>query len=1179
MAVENDDPSLVAKVSQPGVDPGFASRMALVGLGASSAPGGISDAPPPPNVDPGANAGFEDRYPLAGMNPPGSGVDSGGFEGRAALVGDMGVGAAKHAKDLHDKFGTRLPDPAFTPGELTTTDMADFHGLRYGEQIPYSNRNVSQDLKREVGRAYGIPESEFYKYEFDHYIPLSAGGANSAKNIFPQPLEEANEKDKLELDIFHKLSAGTISQAEAVQMAKAWRLDSPVLPDGTTAIPPSARYHDAEGVVGHVLNALDYPGNIYRSMLKGAVAGADAGKDPRYAGESEWDMLARQGRVAMIYGKQAAAKDRYTSPSDLKDTATEAAGFGKVRFGVDDGKFQWGDVGDVALDLGVAVVTDPLTLVTEGVGAIGGSATRLGRGAAELAAGLKTPAAGQYARAMAAGRTVLGGALGYGAADKDAGFGERAALVLGGAALGAAAPSIVKGVAGAGREMADELYDVYAVATRGEEFRGVARESRIAKVAQDKAERIGRWIVQGRNEAMSGLEEGERDAFTSVMHDLKNATVDYREEAIAKTGMKPGYEGYDAVWNKTTAEANDYVAGKVMPEVIETRFAADPAQKARMIDAVNQMADHNTNVIARLNTEKILATAPGQAGRDMNAVLTGESALGMPGLRFHVDDFYQWSREASATSALKKAEDWRIYAARRGGQAPEMNVALNADQSYAAYAEGFAKHFLSKAEQDAIQLTGAYGRSEANQQIVRLWENYALRPFDAATNFMKAGMLYFSSSWLRTQFFDNLSKAFTEGGLGNLGRTAWDATGGAFTGVGKDIRAILTGDAGWAIKNADVLEAAEQGVLHDNLSMALRSELVGDFVHRPDQVVAEGGRLAKAGELIGSKYKEATKWVMDSNPVAKLVSGVGSYMEGAARLSTYTRTRDALVAQGVESAVAKSAAAAMVERTFFNYSNVTMLESAVMKRLMPFYTFYSKNMPYWLQAIFDPARVGRVAALDKVRQSIGTTPSQSDVKGLTPYIRANAPRKLGKDEHGNSRYLVSPVDPRVEALKMVDPKNVGETLQERGNALIKTPIELASGHDFFTDDNLYPSDNKRKDGKPGRKYLFSRGFKYTALDSMLEKLTGVKHPLGVFTDQRGNPYTTSDKLMVVDKLLQVGFPMGAVEQLAAAVGKNQHGKETPGVSVMNRLNPYQQISVSPEAQRMTKLHNAKEGHQ
>ena len=121
-----------------------------------------------------------------------------------------------------------LPDAAKTPGILCTTSDPNFQKLRYPERIPYCVRNIGMAEKRQVAAAYGVPESDFNQYEFDHFIPLSIGGSDDPRNLFPQRLDAAHEKDALEMQLFSKMAAGTIKQATAVALIRAWKPSSTV---------------------------------------------------------------------------------------------------------------------------------------------------------------------------------------------------------------------------------------------------------------------------------------------------------------------------------------------------------------------------------------------------------------------------------------------------------------------------------------------------------------------------------------------------------------------------------------------------------------------------------------------------------------------------------------------------------------------------------------------------------------------------------------------------------------------------------------------------------------------------------------------------------------------------------------------------------------------------------------
>ena len=117
----------------------------------------------------------------------------------------------------------RSPDFSQTPGLLCSTTDADFSGLDYPESIARCNRHISDAEKAKVAARYGnIPRADWSNYEFDHLLPICAGGSNSSDNLWPEPLAEAKKKDILEVDICLALRAGTIKQADAVQKIYDW---------------------------------------------------------------------------------------------------------------------------------------------------------------------------------------------------------------------------------------------------------------------------------------------------------------------------------------------------------------------------------------------------------------------------------------------------------------------------------------------------------------------------------------------------------------------------------------------------------------------------------------------------------------------------------------------------------------------------------------------------------------------------------------------------------------------------------------------------------------------------------------------------------------------------------------------------------------------------------------------
>jgi hypothetical protein len=124
------------------------------------------------------------------------------------------------------------PDPTMTPGALCTTGQT----RRYPEGITYCERDVDPSLKHDLFRRYDVtlgydtqtmPRADF---KIDHFIPLCAGGANSAENLWPQHKTVYAITDPVEPLICQKMSNGVLKQAEAVQLVRKAKLDLKQVP-------------------------------------------------------------------------------------------------------------------------------------------------------------------------------------------------------------------------------------------------------------------------------------------------------------------------------------------------------------------------------------------------------------------------------------------------------------------------------------------------------------------------------------------------------------------------------------------------------------------------------------------------------------------------------------------------------------------------------------------------------------------------------------------------------------------------------------------------------------------------------------------------------------------------------------------------------------------------------------
>ena len=100
-----------------------------------------------------------------------------------------------------------LPNAKITPGCTFDETAQDVCVPGYAKKV----RSVPAWLKRQAYAEYGITGYKTGDYEVDHLIPLSLGGSNSIRNLWPQSTKtspwNSYVKDALERKL-HKLVCG-----------------------------------------------------------------------------------------------------------------------------------------------------------------------------------------------------------------------------------------------------------------------------------------------------------------------------------------------------------------------------------------------------------------------------------------------------------------------------------------------------------------------------------------------------------------------------------------------------------------------------------------------------------------------------------------------------------------------------------------------------------------------------------------------------------------------------------------------------------------------------------------------------------------------------------------------------------------------------------------------------------
>lgn len=108
--------------------------------------------------------------------------------------------------------GYLLPDPNATPGATTSADLQTICHTKWGRDEVHLTQKVKEQVCMEYGGTRNCPGPG---YEIDHLVGRELGGASEPGNLWPQPIDQAKVKDRLETELHNQVCSGKMTLDDA----------------------------------------------------------------------------------------------------------------------------------------------------------------------------------------------------------------------------------------------------------------------------------------------------------------------------------------------------------------------------------------------------------------------------------------------------------------------------------------------------------------------------------------------------------------------------------------------------------------------------------------------------------------------------------------------------------------------------------------------------------------------------------------------------------------------------------------------------------------------------------------------------------------------------------------------------------------------------------------------------
>lgn len=455
-------------------------------------------------------------------------------------------------------------------------------------------------------------------------------------------------------------------------------------------------------------------------------------------------------------------------------------------------------------------------------------------------------------------------------------------------------------------------------------------------------------------------------------------------------------------------------------------------------------------------------------------------------------------------------------------------------------ADIFYKNYLTKDQKEALRIVAGVAAEKAQTpgdmtKILNTW--------DSGTGFLKQQQLAATHSWISNNFVDNIVKAYMVGGGSAAGKAAGAQTSALFRfgdGLTKDLLKLTdprnAGPVALKLETPLVKLGQKYGVVADDFF----SEA---FNQGSEAYLSSRVGVQKAKDILKTRDKKgiAAVYKMYQDALKSTIGRTGSLIEQSARLTTFNHVAKDLISNpgsvglglsdeaknliktsGIKEAASLPEvdkilrrASDIVNNAFFDYGNVNLFEKEVMKRIIPYYTYSSRSLPFWLDAATQGQHADRVIDVMGLYKSLGRKPTPQERMQVPDYMLEQGVR-IGE----NGKLVSFPALSLGDAVATVNLKDSVLSKLHPVISLAKTLLTKKTSYGA----PIYPSDTRSglvKSSAP-----------------LLEALTPDKLTKVVRDPKKGNAkYTASDLYAFAEQLQKNLVPVPIIDTILRGIEK------------------------------------------